>query len=78
MGALPEHIILCNDVQLPRVGLGTFRSKGPDVATAVTCALNNHIEHVDTASIYKVTLAHSARPRVVNNLGPNCSLAERS
>ncbi|KAL3148340.1 hypothetical protein ABBQ38_013797 [Trebouxia sp. C0009 RCD-2024] len=61
-----QHIRLSNDVDLPRVGLGTFRSNGPDVAAAVTQALSNHIEHVDTASIYKNELdiqrALAARP----------------
>ncbi len=53
---LPQNIQLRNGVELPRVGLGTFKSKGPDVAVAVSWALRNGIKHVDTASIYKVCM----------------------
>lgn len=45
--------VLSNGVELPRVGLGTFKSKGASVTAAVTWALCENIEHIDTASIYK-------------------------
>ena len=54
MCALPTHIRLSNDVNLPRVGLGTFRSRGERVTAAVNWAIESHIQHIDTASIYKV------------------------
>ena len=46
--------VLSNGVELPRVGVGTFKSKGASVTAAVTWALCEGIEHIDTASIYKV------------------------
>ncbi|KAL0025754.1 hypothetical protein WJX77_009082 [Trebouxia sp. C0004] len=53
MACISTKIILHNDVELPRIGLGTFRSKGATVTAAVICAWNSGIEHIDTASIYK-------------------------
>ena len=38
------------------VGLGTFRSKGEDVRQAVITGLGAGFRHIDTASIYKVSL----------------------
>lgn len=48
------HVIPPQDVRVPRVGLGTFKSKGDDVRIAVKAALALGIMHIDTASIYKV------------------------
>lgn len=48
------HMITPEDVKVPRVGLGTFKSKGHDVRVAVKAALALGIMHIDTASIYKV------------------------
>ena len=59
MRMLPPGIKLSNDVELPRVGLGTFRSKGDQVSAAVSWALDHCIQHVDTATIYKVCAASS-------------------
>lgn len=44
-----------NSVDLPRVALGTFRSRGDDARTAVTSMLRETAElrAIDTASIYK-------------------------
>lgn len=71
MCALPTHIRLSNGVQLPRVGLGTFRSKGDHVTAAVSWALTSHIQHIDTASIYKVCVAlHGTEPRQIDNAQP--------
>lgn len=56
MACVPTKIILNNGVELPRIGLGTYRSTGASVTAAVTCAWNSGIEHIDTASVYKVTL----------------------
>ena len=50
----PATIRLNNGVELPRVGLGTFRARGKDVKQAVQGALASGIRHIDTASIYKV------------------------
>lgn len=47
-------ITLSNGVELPRIGLGTFRSQGAEVKLATRCALQNGIKHIDTAAIYKV------------------------
>eukprot|EP00877_Chromochloris_zofingiensis_P013729 jgi/Chrzof1/860/Cz01g31200.t1 len=46
-------ITLSNGVELPRIGLGTFRSQGAEVKLATRCALQNGIKHIDTAAIYK-------------------------
>ena len=56
MACVPTKIRLNNGVELPRIGLGTYRSTGASVTAAVICAWNSGIEHIDTASIYKVTL----------------------
>ena len=47
-------MILNNGVIMPAIGLGTFRSQGDQVKTAVKAALGVGIRHIDTASIYKV------------------------
>lgn len=54
MTHVSDVIRLSNGVELPKVGLGTFRAIGNDVKTAVRAALNHGIRHIDTASIYKV------------------------
>ncbi|GMH46060.1 hypothetical protein BSKO_14024 [Bryopsis sp. KO-2023] len=46
-------LALLNGVNLPRVGLGTFRAKGNAVGEAVKWAWEAGIRHFDTASIYK-------------------------
>lgn len=54
---------------MPALGLGTFKSRGTDVAGAVTAALEAGYRHIDTASIYKneaeiaCALAASGVPR---------------
>ncbi|GLC38995.1 hypothetical protein PLESTB_001773600 [Pleodorina starrii] len=50
---LPRTITLRNGVELPAVGLGTFRAQGDDARTAVLAALKVGLRHIDTASIYK-------------------------
>jgi diketogulonate reductase-like aldo/keto reductase len=47
-------IKLINGVEIPRVGLGTFKARGEEVSNAVTLALSYGIRHIDTAAIYKV------------------------
>ena len=47
-------IMLPGGVELPRVGLGTFKAGGADVRGAVRAALECGIRHIDTAAIYKV------------------------
>lgn len=45
---------LSNGVKIPCIGLGTFRIKGQDnVEAAVTCALNEGYELIDTAAVYR-------------------------
>lgn len=49
----PRTLALRNGVDLPRVGLGTFRSSAAEVVSAVHAALGCGLRHIDTASIYK-------------------------
>jgi len=49
-----DTISLANGVQMPRLGLGTYRSaQGGDVEGAVTYALKIGYRGIDTASMYK-------------------------
>ena len=47
-----KRVILNNGVNIPIVGLGTFRSKSEDVYQAVLDALDAGYRHIDTAMIY--------------------------
>jgi diketogulonate reductase-like aldo/keto reductase len=47
-------IKLSNGVELPSIGLGTFRATGESVQVAVKAAVQCGITHIDTAAIYKV------------------------
>ena len=47
-------IQLYNQVELPVLGLGTVKARGPALKTIVPCALSCGIRHIDTASVYKV------------------------
>lgn len=47
-------IRLANGVELPAVGLGTFKATGDNVQAAVKAAVQCGISHIDTAAIYKV------------------------
>jgi diketogulonate reductase-like aldo/keto reductase len=49
-------IRLSNGVDLPSIGLGTFRATGESVQAAVKAAVQCGITHVDTAAVYKVSL----------------------
>lgn len=53
MSILP-YIDLGGDVLLPRVGIGTYLSRGDEVKTSVKAALDLGLRHIDTASIYRV------------------------
>lgn len=44
---------LHNQIEMPIVGLGTFRSKPEDAYTAVKVAIEAGYRHIDTAAIYK-------------------------
>ncbi len=44
---------LNNGIEIPAVGLGTFRSKDDDAYQAVLHALKNGYRHIDTAAIYQ-------------------------
>ncbi|GBG84707.1 hypothetical protein CBR_g39083 [Chara braunii] len=50
---LAPTLRLVNGVEMPRVGLGTFRMRGNEAKSAVQWALEAGYRHVDTASIYK-------------------------
>lgn len=52
-GMLPPCIDLGEGVHMPRVGLGTFKARGPEAAAAVRCAVAVGLRHIDTASAYK-------------------------
>jgi diketogulonate reductase-like aldo/keto reductase len=49
-----DMIAFANGVDLPVIGLGTFKARGESVKLAVRTALQHGIRHIDTASIYKV------------------------
>lgn len=53
---LPATVTLPGGVALPTVGIGTFKSRGQEAAGAVAAALAAGFRHIDTASIYKVTV----------------------
>lgn len=55
---------------LPEIGLGTFKARGPDVKSAVRCALEHGIRHIDTASVYKneVEIGDAIRDAIENGL----------
>lgn len=41
-------------MELPSIGLGTFKATGDSVQAAVKAAVQCGITHIDTAAIYKV------------------------
>ena len=47
-----KNITLNNGVQIPIIGLGTFRGQGNDIYNAVLTALRNGYRHIDTAQAY--------------------------
>ncbi|KAJ7513876.1 hypothetical protein O6H91_23G017900 [Diphasiastrum complanatum] len=47
------YLTLHNSVVIPRLGLGTFRSRGEQAKSSVLWALQSHYCLIDTASIYK-------------------------
>jgi diketogulonate reductase-like aldo/keto reductase len=55
-GPLEEitYITLGNGVQLPRIGLGTFKAHGDSLKATVVHAIEvAGITHIDTAAVYK-------------------------
>lgn len=50
----PRSIELQNGVQLPLVGLGTFKAHGQDLKNTIKRALTVGVKHIDTATVYKV------------------------
>jgi len=52
MSSSPPDFALNNGTSIPAIGLGTWKSKGDDVALAVKTALLNGYRHIDTAAIY--------------------------
>lgn len=51
-------ICLNNQVYMPSIGLGTYRASAFDVMDAVLWASQAGLRLIDTASIYRVGLAH--------------------
>jgi len=47
-----KNIVLNNGVEIPAIGLGTFRSKEKEAYNAVLHALKTGYRHIDTAAIY--------------------------
>ena len=50
----PRSIQLQNGVELPLVGLGTFKAHGQDLRNTIKRALEIGVRHIDTAAVYKV------------------------
>jgi len=50
--SLNSKIRLNNDVEMPRFGLGTWKTKGKDAINAVKWAIEAGYIHIDTASLY--------------------------
>lgn len=48
-----KYIKLSNDVEIPILGLGTWKSTGEEVYTAVRFAIESGYTHIDTASVYE-------------------------
>lgn len=46
------YITLSNGVQIPQVGLGTFKSTGEEAYISVLTALKNGYRHIDSARVY--------------------------
>ncbi len=55
-------IQLYNQVELPVLGLGTFKARGTALKAIVSCALSCGIRHIDTAGVYKVRHDSSSQP----------------
>ncbi len=47
------HFTLNNGIEIPAVGLGTFRSKDEDAYNAVLHAIKVGYRHIDTAAVYR-------------------------
>lgn len=47
-----QKITLNNGIEIPIIGLGTFRAKEKDVYNSVKIALESGYRHIDTAMIY--------------------------
>ncbi len=47
-----QKVTLNNGIQIPIIGLGTFRAKEDDVYNSVRIALESGYRHIDTAMIY--------------------------
>ena len=45
---------LLNGVWMPEVGLGTYLASGQPLTASVRAALDGGIQHIDTASMYRV------------------------
>ena len=71
-GSLVPSIQLSNTVELPAIGLGTFKARGSSLKAIICCALKCGIRHIDTASVYKVTTLPYAACRY-DGADPACS-----
>ena len=60
--SLVPSIRLSNTIELPAIGLGTFKARGNSLKAIICCAVKCGIRHIDTASVYKVdTSPYAAR-----------------
>ena len=48
-----KTILLSNGLKMPAVMLGTFRTRGDFVKTAVTASLEEGYRGIDTAAVYR-------------------------
>jgi len=58
--SVPTTIQLYNRVELPAIGLGTFKARGKSLKAIVACALHCGIRHIDTASVYKASISQQS------------------
>ena len=50
---IERNITLSNGLEMPRIGLGTFKAMPDDISRMVTASVSSGIRLIDTASIYK-------------------------
>ena len=71
--SLVPSIQLSNTVELPVIGLGTFKARGNSLKAIICFALKCGIRHIDTASVYKVSTFLRAAHRHYETI-PACFL----
>ena len=53
-----KKVVLDNGEKMPAIMLGTYRTRGTDVRTAVSAALRTGYRGIDTAAVYRKVLFH--------------------